>query len=263
MVIGWSNSDHRIQVAPLGHGVFLYYIKSDEIFSDSDLELKSRSALERSKALKAPLRKSEFVRSRYLMRHVLGLDQDVETQGLESGPLLWPSHIVGSLSHKEGHVFLALSQRSASLQTLGLDLEKYAVNRQILQKICDPEEVTLLDSCRGDHSWEELTTFVFSAKESLYKAVYPLIETFFWFDGAKVSGLQFEDCDQKPMHSRNLFQMQLKLSDKLQDLILPRIEKNMQKTPKNLRFNVFGSSLEVDKRQYIVTMTGVGAPFLF
>jgi 4'-phosphopantetheinyl transferase EntD len=97
----------------------------------------------------------------------------VHDVAIPSGPRrepLWPAGIVGSITHCPGYVAAAVTLRD-HLPALGIDAEEWGAAGSDLESfICTPAE---LDRYRdSEHPcWR---TLVFSAKESLFKALYPL-----------------------------------------------------------------------------------------
>jgi 4'-phosphopantetheinyl transferase EntD len=97
----------------------------------------------------------------------------VHDLAIPSGPRrepLWPPGIVGSITHCPGYVAAAVTLRE-HLPALGIDAEEWgAAGSDTESFICTPGE---LDRYR-DSAWPCWRTLVFSAKESLFKALYPL-----------------------------------------------------------------------------------------
>jgi 4'-phosphopantetheinyl transferase EntD len=97
----------------------------------------------------------------------------VHDVAIPSGPRrepLWPAGIVGSITHCPGYVAAAVAL-SEHLPALGIDAEQWGAAGSDLESfICTPAE---LDRYRdsGHPCWR---TVVFSAKESLFKALYPV-----------------------------------------------------------------------------------------
>ncbi|KIZ14813.1 4'-phosphopantetheinyl transferase family protein [Streptomyces natalensis] len=93
----------------------------------------------------------------------------------------WPDGIVGALTHCNGYRAAAVA-RTRDLHSLGLDAEpnQPITDPGVLDLITLPEErpqLTRLAALEPDVSWDRL---IFSAKESVYKAWYPLTSR--WLD---------------------------------------------------------------------------------
>ena len=95
----------------------------------------------------------------------------------EGGEPLWPPGVVGSISHTQG-VCMASVSDAGSLRGLGLDVEAQRKLRPDIQRvICREEELSL-----HWYSDAELAKLIlFSAKESVYKALYPSQQRFIGF----------------------------------------------------------------------------------
>ena len=83
---------------------------------------------------------------------------------------MWPPGIVGSITHCRGYVAAAVAS-SDHLSALGIDAEgRGAVDRDLESFVCTPVEAERHRAC-AHASWR---TLLFSAKESVFKALYPL-----------------------------------------------------------------------------------------
>jgi len=96
-----------------------------------------------------------------------------------SGPRrepLWPPGIVGAITHCRGYCAAAVA-RVADVRSLGIDAElRERLPDGVADLICTEGERIRAAALPGDH-WE---TLVFSAKESIYKAWYPVAQR--WLD---------------------------------------------------------------------------------
>ncbi|TMQ65446.1 MAG: 4'-phosphopantetheinyl transferase superfamily protein [Candidatus Eisenbacteria bacterium] len=133
-----------------------------------------------------PLRRREFAQGRLCARRALA------ELGIRNFPLLmkqdrspvWPEAIVGSLSHSGGYCAVALA-RKCIIGGLGLDVDTAeSLEEELVPLICGASEIARLeDSREADRGL--LAKLVFSAKESVFKCVYPLTGVF----------LDFHDCE--------------------------------------------------------------------
>ncbi|MFD7865249.1 4'-phosphopantetheinyl transferase [Streptomyces sp. NPDC059783] len=93
---------------------------------------------------------------------------------------LWPPGILGSMTHCDGYRVAALT-REGTVASLGIDAEPHEpVPDRILTRVARPEERLALAAWaadRPDICWDRL---LFSAKESVYKAWFPLARR--WLD---------------------------------------------------------------------------------
>jgi 4'-phosphopantetheinyl transferase EntD len=134
-------------------------------------------------------RRREFATGRALAREVLA------ELGAPDGPLLagergaprWPAGIVGSITHCDGFRGCAAA-RGEALLTIGIDAEPDApLPAGLLADVALPRERAALARLVTDHpgpSWDRL---LFSAKESVYKAWFPLARRWLGFEDAELS----------------------------------------------------------------------------
>lgn len=98
----------------------------------------------------------------------------------ESGAPRWPDGLVGSMTHSDGYYAAALA-RATDLASLGIDAEPHEVlPEEIVSYVFLPAEAERLGRLaeeRPDVHWDRI---LFSAKESVYKAWFPL--TGQWLD---------------------------------------------------------------------------------
>jgi enterobactin synthetase component D len=97
---------------------------------------------------------------------------------------VWPEGFVGSITHTSSFA-CAVAARRGRLRSIGIDSEAVldeAAVREVLPMVLDPAEARVIDS--GERP--ELATLAFSAKESLYKCLYPCALVFFEFADAEL-----------------------------------------------------------------------------
>jgi enterobactin synthetase component D len=108
------------------------------------------------------------------------------------GPL-WPSGIVGSISHSATHA-VALVASDSVYRGIGIDLEECMTDAMV-DSVAPLVASEVLDgSLHVDCASENLAlavTAVFSAKESLFKCLRPLTDDFFDFSDASMIALDF------------------------------------------------------------------------
>lgn len=102
----------------------------------------------------------------------------------------WPAGFCGSITHSKGFA-AAVSGRRRRWQSLGLDLEhvlEEARAERLAHEILTEAERTRF----SDWAPAVLVTLVFSFKESLFKALYPLTRRRFYFQDAEVIDLTYD-----------------------------------------------------------------------
>ncbi|WP_328383699.1 4'-phosphopantetheinyl transferase superfamily protein [Streptomyces sp. NBC_00400] len=134
-----------------------------------------------------PKRQKEFGTVRRCARSALS-ELGIAPAPLLPGPKrepLWPAGIVGAMTHCAGYRAAAVA-RSADVRTVGLDAEPHLPvdDPGVIDLITLPEERAQLRRLAGaqpEVCWDRL---VFSAKESVYKAWYPLTHRWLGFEDA-------------------------------------------------------------------------------
>ncbi|MEV8038278.1 4'-phosphopantetheinyl transferase superfamily protein [Streptomyces sp. NPDC086182] len=127
-------------------------------------------------------RRREFTTVRVCARRAM------EKLGVAPGPVLpgergapqWPAGLIGSMTHCEGYGGAALAH-ATDLASLGIDAEPHlALPEDVLDAIALPGESDRLARLGARASAVHWDRLLFSAKESVYKAWFPL--TGKWLD---------------------------------------------------------------------------------
>jgi enterobactin synthetase component D / holo-[acyl-carrier protein] synthase len=133
-------------------------------------------------------RRREFATGRACARVALarlGLPPAAIPRG-ERGDPQWPSGVVGSITHCAGYRAGAVAWRR-DVQAIGLDAEPHGpLPNGVLNTVASPaEQARLAELAAADARvhWDRL---LFSAKESVYKAWFPLTGQWLGFDGAAI-----------------------------------------------------------------------------
>ena len=133
-------------------------------------------------------RRREFVTARACAREALarlGLRDQVVGAGARGEPV-WPAGIVGSITHCTGYRACAVAPAS-ELLTIGVDAEvDDPLPPGLIDDIALPEERRWIEQATAERpgvSWDRL---LFSIKESIYKAWFPLARSWLGFEDASV-----------------------------------------------------------------------------
>jgi enterobactin synthetase component D len=105
---------------------------------------------------------------------------------------IWPDGVVGSITHTGGFAAAAVAW-AADIAGLGIDSEKIidpAAARDIAD-VCMVDEPILFKAAH-DRSFCEFCTFVFSAKESVFKCLFPLTRKFLEFSDVRITSLEWD-----------------------------------------------------------------------
>lgn len=133
-------------------------------------------------------RQREFTTGRACIRRALG------ALGLPAAPILagergapvWPDGVVGSLTHCAGYRGAAVA-RSEDMRTIGIDAEpNQPLPDGVAEAVALPAELKMLATLpthSGAPNWDRL---LFSAKESVYKAWFPVARVFIGFEAARI-----------------------------------------------------------------------------
>lgn len=139
-------------------------------------------------------RRAEYLAGRYLARQVLarlGHHDFTLLRGEDRAPL-WPQGIAGAISHNVDTALCA-AHRENGLGGIGIDVETLMPAKRA-------EELWSGIISELEHGWlrqqplafEQLLTLVFSAKESLFKALYPQVRCYFDFFDARFTKLDMQ-----------------------------------------------------------------------
>jgi len=105
----------------------------------------------------------------------------------ERGEPLWPSGVVGSITHCDGYRACAVA-RASELLTIGIDAEpNAALPDGLLGDIARPEELPALRRLAAELPQVHWDRLLFSAKESVYKAWFPLAKRWLGFEDATLA----------------------------------------------------------------------------
>ncbi|MFD8736182.1 4'-phosphopantetheinyl transferase [Streptomyces sp. NPDC059618] len=133
-------------------------------------------------------RRREFAAVRVCARRAM------EKLGVPPGPVLpgergaprWPDGVIGSMTHCDGYGAAALA-RAADLASLGIDAEPHlALPDDVLDAVALLAESERLDRLRAREPAVHWDRLLFSAKESVYKAWFPLTGRWLDFSGADI-----------------------------------------------------------------------------
>lgn len=136
----------------------------------------------------AAKRQCEFLAGRLCAREALQQlcgERSVPAVGADGAPH-WPAGVVGSITHG-GNRAVAVVAPAGQYAGLGLDIEKWLPApraERLCAEILTAEELQRGTDRKTELAW--LTTLTFSIKESLFKALYPLVRRRFYFHDAEL-----------------------------------------------------------------------------
>jgi enterobactin synthetase component D len=145
-----------------------------------------------SLARAVPKRRIEYAAGRFCAQQALltcspGDAPAVIGSGAHGEPL-WPEGIVGAITHTQGFAAAAVAlQRDA--RAIGLDAERLTqLSADVLDYIAVPAEIPALELISRMPA-DAVASIVFSAKEALFKCLYPEVQRYFDFRDALIEAL--------------------------------------------------------------------------
>ncbi|MEZ8377509.1 4'-phosphopantetheinyl transferase [Vibrio splendidus] len=120
-------------------------------------------------------RKAEFIAGRRAALHALRIEgcDCLELPIGEHRSPVWPEGWIGSISHTDDLAVATVSSLS-DVSLVGLDVEELINENQVMSLMpmfVSPQEIKHLARTHLPIQW--FVTLVFSAKESIFKAIYP------------------------------------------------------------------------------------------
>ena len=134
-------------------------------------------------------RRAMFALGRAAAREALGALGAVDAVAIprgSSGEPVWPEGIVGSISHSR-EVAVAVVARRGDYVGLGVDIEDLGrgPSPRVARLVCRPSEMEWVDPEAGT----QRLALLFSAKEAVFKALYPIEGVWLGFADAELTWL--------------------------------------------------------------------------
>ncbi|GIE91520.1 4'-phosphopantetheinyl transferase family protein [Actinoplanes regularis] len=137
-------------------------------------------------ALAVEGRRREFITTRRCARQALGL-LGLPPAPIRPGPKrepVWPAGVVGSLTHCTGYRAAAVA-RATDVSSVGIDAEPHApLPEGVLDSVVAPGDAETLRRVTARDPATHWDRLLFSAKESVYKAWFPLTRRWLGFEDA-------------------------------------------------------------------------------
>jgi 4'-phosphopantetheinyl transferase EntD len=128
----------------------------------------------------------------------LGLDATPILPGHKRQPL-WPAGVVGAITHTRGYVAAAVAD-AGTVMAVGIDAEPdEPLPHGVITRVASPEERAMIGAGRPS-GVDNLDRLLFSAKESIYKAWFPLAGIWLGFLDARLE----IDPDDRTFHAEIL-----------------------------------------------------------
>ncbi len=139
-------------------------------------------------------RRAEFLAGRLAAAQALKrLGHEGVPQRNQDGSPRWPEAVVGSITHGAGRALCAVARRG-EFASLGIDAERLMgadSSLELRRRICSTVELTTLAPIGAPE--HDLVSLAFSAKESLYKCLYPLVGRYMGFEAARIVAVANRD----------------------------------------------------------------------
>ena len=135
-------------------------------------------------------RRLDYLAGRYCARLALkNLGFSTTEYTISTGPSRapeWPAGYLGAITHTKSYAAAIVGKKSDWLG-LGLDAEVIVDESKpsLVRHVCRAEEFEKLQAL-DLFSDQVLFTLIFSAKESLFKALYPTVQSYFGFQAAQI-----------------------------------------------------------------------------
>ena len=172
-----------------------YRCKFDEVYYEDALftrhQIKYASFLSQA----VVKRKAEFLAGRYAAQQAIKR-REVEQTTVEIGYCrspIWPIGLVGSITHTTTQAICAVA-RNTDYRSVGIDLAdliSLATANEIKSHIIQIHETDAFSQL--PLTFEQSLTLAFSAKESVFKALYPQVGAYFEFHAAEISEVKMKD----------------------------------------------------------------------
>lgn len=182
---------HKIH-SPFGDSAVAFSLVSERDIQDFQLHPLEEEALGHAVSAK---RRLDFTLGRAAARQALsaiGFPVQAPVLRGEQREPLWPVGVVGSISHSGG-LGVAVAGWQQDIPALGVDIQKIEerYTDELIARFADPDEFDWVLSDPSKRT--ERAVRLFSAKESIFKALYVLRRVWFAFDVAHITPKEGED----------------------------------------------------------------------
>jgi 4'-phosphopantetheinyl transferase EntD len=135
-----------------------------------------------------PKRQAEFVCGRRFARAAfrkLGVGEQAILPDADRAPI-WPRDIVGSITHSDYYCAVAVAHRT-EVSAIGIDVEDAQRFRaDFAPSVLLQREIAINLAGLSEPQWLARAAVLFSAKEAVYKCLYPLVRMWIGFHDVEV-----------------------------------------------------------------------------
>lgn len=107
----------------------------------------------------------------------------------KDGSPQWPKGFTGSITHSRG-IVLAIVGKTSDFDSVGVDIEKIVLTERAAKLI---SRIATEYRTFNNISQSVLFSIIFSGKEALFKALYPLTRNRFYFKDAEIISIDMEN----------------------------------------------------------------------
>ena len=139
-------------------------------------------------------RQLEFLAGRWCAREALRRcgadDADRSIPSGENREPVWPAGVVGAITHTHGYASVAVA-RSSVARGIGIDAESWIPEGRaasLSSRLAGAGEVEAIAEATG-FTFGRALTLLFSAKETIFKCLYPEVQRYFHFHDAVIVGV--------------------------------------------------------------------------
>jgi enterobactin synthetase component D len=185
----WHNGNRNVRLIEIDFNIDFY---NSDLFSKFSIYFPNeiKNAVDK--------RQAEFIAGRIAAREALLLAGFIQSDG-EALPNVhigkhrspqWPQGFVGSISHNQNKAMCVIGEIK-NIKSIGIDIENILSDKVINEingQIYTTEEYELLIS--NGLNPNIASTLIFSAKESLFKALYSAVNNYFGFECARLINIR-------------------------------------------------------------------------
>ena len=161
-------------------------------------------------------RKAEYLAGRYCAKKAMGkhgfLNSKFQLESGENRAPIWPDSLTGSISHSDGFAVSVVGSLS-HYRGIGIDVESMIRESSLINIrnyiSLKAEQNRFYELYSAGFNETSYFSLIFSAKESIYKSLNPIIGTFFGFHDAEI-------IDIDASRSAFLYELKVDLSPEFQ-----------------------------------------------
>jgi 4'-phosphopantetheinyl transferase EntD len=151
-------------------------------------------------------RRVEFTAGRAIAKYLLeqiGIYDFPILRG-RSGDPIWPQGVTGSISHCDDSCFVAIAD-TKYYKSIGVDIESIEdIPENIIDYVCTCDEINWICSMQCLKKAYPLAKMIFSAKESSFKCIFPLVNKFIEFTEVEIDMSIYDNAfSVKFVHPKN------------------------------------------------------------